>query len=111
MMGKDANYVPGWDCHGLPIEWKVEEKYRKAKARTRTKCRSRSSAQECRDFAENGSACSATSSSAWAWWAIGTTLLLTMTLRPRRTIVARDLQIPDEWRRSTRLQARDVVGC
>ena len=25
MMGKDANYVPGWDCHGLPIEWKVEE--------------------------------------------------------------------------------------
>ncbi|MGD8423189.1 MAG: class I tRNA ligase family protein, partial [Methyloceanibacter sp.] len=29
MMGKDANYVPGWDCHGLPIEWKVEEeKYR-----------------------------------------------------------------------------------
>ncbi len=23
MMGKDANYVPGWDCHGLPIEWKI----------------------------------------------------------------------------------------
>ncbi|MEM7399975.1 MAG: isoleucine--tRNA ligase, partial [Pseudomonadota bacterium] len=35
MMGKDANYVPGWDCHGLPIEWKVEEeKYRsKGKAK------------------------------------------------------------------------------
>ncbi|MCB2101787.1 MAG: isoleucine--tRNA ligase, partial [Rhodobacterales bacterium] len=30
MMGKDANYVPGWDCHGLPIEWKIEEKYRNA---------------------------------------------------------------------------------
>ncbi|CAA6602991.1 isoleucyl-tRNA synthetase [Rhodospirillaceae bacterium LM-1] len=30
MMGKDANYVPGWDCHGLPIEWKIEEKYREA---------------------------------------------------------------------------------
>ena len=29
MMGKDSNYVPGWDCHGLPIEWKIEEKYRK----------------------------------------------------------------------------------
>ncbi|MAF49323.1 MAG: isoleucine--tRNA ligase [Rhodospirillaceae bacterium] len=28
MTGKDANYVPGWDCHGLPIEWKIEEKYR-----------------------------------------------------------------------------------
>src|SRR3546814_382159 len=28
LMGKDAPYVPGWDCHGLPIEWKVEEAYR-----------------------------------------------------------------------------------
>ena len=28
MLGKDAIYVPGWDCHGLPIEWKIEEKYR-----------------------------------------------------------------------------------
>ncbi len=28
MIGKDAPYVPGWDCHGLPIEWKIEEKYR-----------------------------------------------------------------------------------
>jgi isoleucyl-tRNA synthetase len=30
MLGKDAHYVPGWDCHGLPIEWKIEEKYREA---------------------------------------------------------------------------------
>ncbi|MGE5504932.1 MAG: isoleucine--tRNA ligase [Actinomycetota bacterium] len=30
MLGKDADYVPGWDCHGLPIEWKIEEKYREA---------------------------------------------------------------------------------
>ena len=28
MLGYDANYVPGWDCHGLPIEWKIEEEYR-----------------------------------------------------------------------------------
>ena len=28
MLGKDSNYVPGWDCHGLPIEWKIEEEYR-----------------------------------------------------------------------------------
>lgn len=27
MMGRDARYVPGWDCHGLPIEWKIEEEY------------------------------------------------------------------------------------
>ena len=31
LLGKDAPYVPGWDCHGLPIEWKVEEEYRKRK--------------------------------------------------------------------------------
>ena len=28
MSGFDSNYVPGWDCHGLPIEWKIEEQYR-----------------------------------------------------------------------------------
>ena len=28
MMNYDVSYIPGWDCHGLPIEWKVEEKYR-----------------------------------------------------------------------------------
>ena len=31
MAGYDADYVPGWDCHGLPIEWKIEEQYREAK--------------------------------------------------------------------------------
>jgi isoleucyl-tRNA synthetase len=31
LMGKDAPYIPGWDCHGLPIEWKVEEAYRAKK--------------------------------------------------------------------------------
>ena len=30
MAGFDANYIPGWDCHGLPIEWKIEEEYRKS---------------------------------------------------------------------------------
>ena len=31
MLGKDCHYVPGWDCHGLPIEWKIEEEYRAKK--------------------------------------------------------------------------------
>jgi isoleucyl-tRNA synthetase len=31
LLGRDAPYVPGWDCHGLPIEWKIEEEYRKQK--------------------------------------------------------------------------------
>jgi len=43
MLGKDAPYVPGWDCHGLPIEWIVEEKYR-AKKQSKDSVRSRSSA-------------------------------------------------------------------
>ncbi len=30
MAGRDSNYIPGWDCHGLPIEWKIEEEYRKS---------------------------------------------------------------------------------
>src|SRR3984885_7073047 len=30
MAGYDANYIPGWDCHGLPIEWRIEEEYRKS---------------------------------------------------------------------------------
>ena len=34
MDGKDSVYVPGWDCHGLPIEWKIEEQYKK-KRKTR----------------------------------------------------------------------------
>jgi isoleucyl-tRNA synthetase len=33
MAGHDADYVPGWDCHGLPIEWKVEEEYRDPKGK------------------------------------------------------------------------------
>jgi isoleucyl-tRNA synthetase len=31
LLGKDVPYIPGWDCHGLPIEWKIEEQYRKKK--------------------------------------------------------------------------------
>ena len=34
MAGFDADYIPGWDCHGLPIEWKIEEQYRKAGTNT-----------------------------------------------------------------------------
>src|SRR5271155_4474720 len=30
MAGYDAHYIPGWDCHGLPIEWQIEEAYRKS---------------------------------------------------------------------------------
>ena len=51
MMGKDARYVPGWDCHGLPIEWKIEEQYRK-KGKNKDEVNVIDFRQECRKFAE-----------------------------------------------------------
>ena len=51
MMGHDARYVPGWDCHGLPIEWKIEEQYRK-KGRNKDDVPVIDFRQECRKFAE-----------------------------------------------------------
>ena len=50
MLGKDAPYVPGWDCHGLPIEWKVEEKFR-AEGRAKDDIPKDVLRRECRDFA------------------------------------------------------------
>ncbi len=51
MMGFDARYVPGWDCHGLPIEWKIEEQYR-AKGLNKDDVDVVAFRQECRKFAE-----------------------------------------------------------
>ena len=51
MMGFDARYVPGWDCHGLPIEWKIEEQYRK-KGKNKDDVDIIDFRQECRKFAE-----------------------------------------------------------
>ncbi|MGR3512161.1 MAG: isoleucine--tRNA ligase [Paracoccaceae bacterium] len=50
MMGYDSRYIPGWDCHGLPIEWKIEEQYRK-KGRNKDDVDIVEFRQECRDFA------------------------------------------------------------
>lgn len=51
MMGFDARYIPGWDCHGLPIEWKIEEQYRK-KGRNKDDVPINDFRAECRKFAE-----------------------------------------------------------
>jgi len=54
MMGRDANYVPGWDCHGLPIEWKIEEKYRAGGSnRSKDEIPTNEFRGECRRFAEH----------------------------------------------------------
>ena len=50
MRGYDSNYVPGWDCHGLPIEWKIEEQYR-AKGKNKDEVPINEFRQECREFA------------------------------------------------------------
>jgi isoleucyl-tRNA synthetase len=50
MLGLDSNYVPGWDCHGLPIEWKIEENYR-AKGRNKDAVPIKEFRRECREFA------------------------------------------------------------
>ena len=50
MMGHDSRYVPGWDCHGLPIEWKIEEQYR-AKGRNKDEVPVNDFRAECRRFA------------------------------------------------------------
>ena len=50
MLGFDSNYVPGWDCHGLPIEWKIEENYR-AKGRNKDAVPINEFRAECREFA------------------------------------------------------------
>ena len=50
MMGHDARYIPGWDCHGLPIEWKIEEQYR-AKGQDKDAVDVVEFRRECRDFA------------------------------------------------------------
>jgi isoleucyl-tRNA synthetase len=51
MNGKDAVYVPGWDCHGLPIEWKIEEQYKKKK-KNKDEVPIKDFRQECREFAK-----------------------------------------------------------
>src|SRR6202011_6157888 len=62
MLGFDSNYVPGWDCHGLPIEWQIEEEYRAkgwkleeqhgARGRNREVVPIVEFRRECRAFAE-----------------------------------------------------------
>ncbi len=52
LMGFDSNYVPGWDCHGLPIEWKVEEQYRAA-GKNKDEVPINEFRAECRRFAEH----------------------------------------------------------
>ena len=52
MSGFDAYYVPGWDCHGLPIEWRIEEEYRKS-GRDKDQVPVLAFRAECRAYAQH----------------------------------------------------------
>jgi isoleucyl-tRNA synthetase len=52
MLGYDSNYVPGWDCHGLPIEWEIEKQFA-AKGRKKDDVPPADFRKECRQFAEH----------------------------------------------------------
>ena len=47
----NVEYVPGWDCHGLPIEWKVEEQFRKS-GKKKSEVNLQTFREECRQFAK-----------------------------------------------------------
>ena len=51
MNNQDSIYVPGWDCHGLPIEWKIEEEYKKKK-KNKDEVPTKEFRKECREFAQ-----------------------------------------------------------
>jgi isoleucyl-tRNA synthetase len=57
MTGRESNYVPGWDCHGLPIEWKVEEEFYRAKGKSKPDFSDSQAIiafrRECRAYAEH----------------------------------------------------------
>ena len=57
MLGFDSNYVPGWDCHGLPIEWKIEEENYRSKNKKKPDLSDPAAMvafrQECRAYAEH----------------------------------------------------------
>jgi isoleucyl-tRNA synthetase len=103
--------VPGWDCHGLPIEWKIEEKYREGQEQGR--CRLDPMVQfrdECRKFAAHWVKVQSKTFSASARSATGINPYLTMTYHAEASIAARDPQVRDPMAAVSRCQAGHVVG-
>ena len=71
MTGWESNYVPGWDCHGLPIEWKVEEEFYRSKGKAKPdfsdpEAPSSPSAGSAAPMPSTGSRCSGQNSNGWA---------------------------------------------
>jgi len=89
MLGYDSNYVPGWDCHGLPIEWKIEEENYRSKNKQKPNLSDPAAMRSARSAApmpSTGSTCSARSSSASASRATGTTRTRRWRSPPKRRL-------------------------
>ena len=83
-LGYDVDYVPGWDCHGLPIEWKIEEEFRAQGPAQGRGLQGRVPRPLPRVRRATGSSSRRASSSAWACWATGTIAIRRWTSPARR---------------------------
>ena len=109
MAGYDANYIPGWDCHGLPIEWKIEEEYR-AKKQDKDAVPILDFRAECRAYAAHWMGVQATEfrrlGVEGAWRERYATMDRAVRGRDRRG----NLQVPAERRAVSRPAPGDVVA-
>ncbi len=109
LLGKDAPYVPGWDCHGLPIEWKVEEAYRKKKL-DKDEVPPREFRAECRAYAEKWVAIQREQFQRLGVMGEWDDPYLTMKFEAEATIVERAAEVRRKRPALPRRQAGDVVA-
>ena len=109
LLGKDAPYVPGWDCHGLPIEWKVEEQYRKKKL-NKDEVPQQEFRAECRAYAQGWVDTQREQLKRLGINGDWDNPYLTMDFQAEATIVSELLKFCDKRPALSRSQAGNVVG-
>ena len=109
MMGHDSRYVPGWDCHGLPIEWKIEEQYR-ARGKSKDEVPINELRAECRRFAEHWVGVQREEFKRLGVTGDWENPYLTMDFHAEAVIADEFMKFVDERLALPRLQARHVVA-
>ena len=109
MLGKDAPYVPGWDCHGLPIEWKIEEKYR-AEGKSKDDVPIDQLRRDCREFAAHWIDVQREQFKRLGCIGEWEHPYTTMNIRAEAVIAARAAQVRGERAALSRLPPGDVVA-